>query len=228
MLYFEGFAVPDLLYALGYMQACLVHAIKEYQIVEQLNTTKDERNTKTAPSNENLQLSAAGTQKERIENKFEKVLLLCSQHDVLQLWLALTDEALCDALKVPLVFSDQNAVEKLLGSFFDTSNGASAVFPSSDHHYWQLSPGYMNLLCLLMHATYKLNHSYTRTTLKQYCALLKASFSPFESIEAIQDIVSNISKKADAVLPTLIQNPGGKTKEALAILKKIGVYRLAL
>lgn len=228
MLYFEGFAIPDLLYALGYMQASLIYALKEYQILEQLIMAPNESDGMATIQNEQLQPPVMEKRNELVENKFEKLLLLCPQEDVLQLWQVLADEQLCEALNVPVIFPDEDKVKYLLGSLFDIPDKAPRIFPSTVHHYRQLSPGYMNLLCLLMHATYKLNHSYTRTPLKQYCALLKSTFSSFESIEAVQDIVSNISKKADAVLPTLIQTPNDKTKEALAILKKIGIYRLTL
>lgn len=228
MLYFEGFTIPNVLYALGYMQSCLVSALKEYAILEQLLQDSDEVEMKAASVNESRQSNTTDQQQKPIKNKSEKVLLNCPTADVLQLWLELTDEQLCSALNVPVVFANQDMVLDLLGSIFATPNNASPTFSATAHRYQQLSPGYMNLLCLLMHATYKMNHSYTHTPLKQYCAILKSTFSPFESIEAVQDIVSNISKKVDAVLPMLIQVPSDKAKEALTILKKIGVYRLTL
>lgn len=225
MLYFEGFAIPNLLYALGYLQSILVAALKEYQITQQLIDASDQNQAphvvKNGGSHHHSNQPSNNTEK----NGQDKVLLSCTFANVLQLWLILTDQHLCDVLNIPVVFTDEETVKELLGSMFESAD--HTVLTTKPHQYWQLSPAYMNLLCLLMHATYKLNHNYIRLPLRPYCQLLKSTFSPFESIEAVQDIVSNISKKADAVLPALMQSPGEETKKAVLILKKIGVYRIS-
>lgn len=225
MLYFEGFAIPNLLYALGYLQSILVAALKEYQITQQLIEASHENQAVPVVKNEPSHAYSKQALNDTSKNELAKVLLSCPFTDVLQLWSILTDQHLCDALNIPVAFINEEIVKELLGSMFETAD--SGALPTMPHQYWQLSPAYMNLLCLLMHATYKINHNYIRLPLRPYCQLLKSTFSPFESIEAVQDIVSNISKKADAVLPALMQSPGEKTKNALLILKKIGVYRIS-
>ena len=72
----------------------------------------------------------------------------------------------------------------------------------------------------------KLNDKYQRVPLKEYCELLKLTFSPFANISSVKDIESNITKKRDIALASVENSTGKYAKKTYQILKKIPSYRI--
>lgn len=100
------------------------------------------------------------------------------------LWCALLDSHLCQQIMVPKVFHTEGEIKELLGRLFQV-DGQEPIWPiSRDSPYYEMAQGYQKLLCLLMHATYKLNDTYIKISQIKYCELLKSKFSPFNTIES--------------------------------------------
>jgi hypothetical protein len=243
MLYFEGFAIPDLLYALGYIQANLVRAEKEYTNIEyltekplvmpeinlypQINISPDlysqpaERLATEEPQTPPA-IEEKATEAEKSTES--KLLLHCPPQDVAQLWYVLIDPLFCKELNLTPVFETEKEIGVLLGSLFTTS--PKDGFGNSRPQYYEMPAGYQNVLCLLMHATYKLNLPYQRLPLKLYCELLKKAFSPFKTIESVSDIASNINKKLDIAVIQIVKSKGKYAKKTADILRKMRFYKL--
>jgi len=242
MLYFEGFVIPDLLYALGYIQANLVRAEKEYTNIErltekplalpeinlypQINISPDLYN-QPAERLVTDEPQASPVEEKTIEadkSMESKLLLHCPPQDVAQLWYVLIDPLFCKELKLSPVFETEKEIRFLLGSLFSTS--PKDGFVDNEPQYHEMPAGYQNVLCLLMHATYKLNLPYERLPLKLYCELLKKAFSPFKTIESVSDIASNINKKADIAVVQITKSKGKYAKKTANILRKMRFYKL--
>jgi hypothetical protein len=147
-------------------------------------------------------------------------------NEIFDLWCALLDSHLCQQIMVPQVFHTEDEIKELLGRLFKV-DGQEPIWPiSRDSHYYEIAPGYQKLLCLLMHATYKLNDTYIRISQIKYCELLKSSFSPFNTYELAFDIMGNMTKKKDSVIEPVQRSAGERAKKAYQILKKIPSYRL--
>jgi hypothetical protein len=93
------------------------------------------------------------------------------------------DVQLCQLIQVPQAFSSEDEIKDLLGKLFKLDAQEQIWSVSDSQHFYQMAPGYQNLLCLLMHATYKLNRTYLKVPQFKYCELLKSTFSPFDTYE---------------------------------------------
>lgn len=218
-LYFEGFTIPEVLYSLGYIQACLLQAYKTYQNLSKLATEPLSAEQQVA-SEKILPQGLPAVQK--IELKYPV-------DEIAKLWLVLIDIHQCGSLTIPPAFRTEKDIENLLGEMFTTNQDGAFPLPDRPHYFYELPPDYQPILSLLMHATYKLNHTFTRLKLPPYSALLKQTFSAFKGIENVQDITGNITKKKDMGIVLLRELPNSKyAKNALKILAKIKDYRLTL
>jgi hypothetical protein len=145
---------------------------------------------------------------------------------IFDLWCALLDVQICRLMQVPQAFSNEDEIKDLLGNLFK-ADGQEQVWPVSNSlHHYQMAPGYQNLLCLLMHATYKLNTTYQRVPQLKYCELLKTNFSPFETYESVGDIQRNMTKKKDSAIDFVHKSSGTYAKKAYEVLKKVPTYIL--
>lgn len=223
-LYFEGFAIPEVIFSLGYIQANLVLAYKEYYNLQFVRTTES-ASTAVSSAKEALLLPEVQAGKEN-KSKQAKILLKHPVKEVIDLWNILLDPEICHILQVPQDFHTEDQIRKLLGSIFKSSSDQQDNLPETDLQYLELAPNYQHLLSLLMHATYKLNDKYQRIPLKEYCELLMLAFSPFSGISAVKDLESNISKKRDIALEAVKNSTGEYARKAYEILKKIPSYRL--
>jgi hypothetical protein len=245
MLYFEGFAIPDLLYALGFIQVNLVRAEKEYTNIERLkekplalpeiNLYPQINISPEFISQANEQLAADAPQEPppaaeipaSTDNEIEsKLLLHCPPQDVAQLWYVLIDPVFCKEINLSRVFETESDILTLLGTLFSTPTKVPKYFLDSEPQYFEMPSGYQSVLCVLMHATYKLNLPYEKLPLKLYCELLKKSFSPFKTIESVSDIVSNINKKVDIAVVQINASKGKYAKKTVNILRKMRFYKL--
>ncbi|MGF7081509.1 hypothetical protein [Mucilaginibacter sp. UYCu711] len=109
-------------------------------------------------------------------------------NNIFDLWCTLLDVQVCQLMQVPQAFSNENEIKNLLGRLFQLDDQKQIWVVSNSTHFYQTAPGYQNLLCLLMHATYKLNTTYLKVPQMKYCELLKSNFSPFDTYESVGDI----------------------------------------
>ncbi len=129
-------------------------------------------------------------------------------------------------MQVPQVFLSEHDIKTLLGRLFEI-DGQEQLWPVTDEpHFYAMAPGYQNMLCLLMHATYKLNTTYLKVPQIKYSELLKLNFSPFDTIESVGDIKSNMTKKKDTAIDFVNKSSGNYAKKACNILKKVPTYIL--
>ena len=223
-LYFEGFAIPEVIYSLGYIQASLVLAYKEYYNLQLIRTA--ELTPLTASSAQEALLHPEVQVDAENKSEQSRILLKHPVKDVIDLWNILLDPDISHILQAPQAFHTEDQIQELLGSMFKSSSDQQENLPEMELRYLELAPNYQHLLSLLMHAAYKLNDKYQRVPLKEYCELLMLGFSPFSGIKAVKDLESNISKKRDIALEAVKNSQGEYAKKAYQILKKIPSYRL--
>ena len=190
-LYFEGFAIPQLLHNLGYIQACLVRAFKEYKNLSLL-TIKAEPVQISNTLRENTSIKAPITKDTK--SAFSKIPLKYPVGDIITIWLVLLDMPKCKSLSLTPEFQTESDVSELLGSMFTDISGGPGKLPDSPHRFYELPLDYQPILYLLMHANYKLNYTYTRLPLEEYSKCLKATFSVYDAIE-LNYMPGNFTKK---------------------------------
>ncbi|SEN09358.1 hypothetical protein SAMN05192574_102432 [Mucilaginibacter gossypiicola] len=241
-LYFEGFAVPEVIYALGYIQASLVKGFQEYSNLKNLNEKEQaspvvnvypvfkmpepdvkpdyvfEASVEAAPKPSPPQITRPDAD--------SHILLRYPASKIFDLWCALLDAQLCQLMQVPKVFNSEDEIKELLGRLFKLDDQEQMWSLSDSEYYYQMAPGYQNLLCLLMHATYKLNTTYLKVPQVKYCELLKSNFSSFETYESVGDIQRNMTKKKDTAIDFVHKSSGSYAKKAYKVLKKVPTYIL--
>jgi|GEM_PF-1906141 hypothetical protein len=224
-LYFEGFAIPQLLHNLGYIQACLVRAFKEYKNLSLL-TTKAEpvQIPKTLPENTSVQAPITKDTKSALS----KIPLKYPVVDIITIWLVLLDMPKCRSLSLTPEFQSESDVIELLGSMFTDTSGEPSKLPDSPHRFYELPLDYQPILYLLMHATYKLNYTYTRLSLEEYSKCLKATFSVYDAIE-LNYMPGNFTKKQPLAIAAIKELENSSyAKNTLQILSKIPNYRITV
>ena len=223
-LYFEGFAIPELLHNLGYIQAGLVQAFKEYRNLSNLSLASKDTNLLTSPTESVPTLIGETIHK----NPFQKVLLKYPSSDIRTIWLSLLDLPKSRSLNLTQEFKTEDDILELLGSMFTDISGEANKLPDSPHHFYEIPLDYQQVLYLLMHATYKLNYTYTRLPLDEYSKCLKATFSVFKAIE-LNHMPGNFTKKQTVAISALNElTNSSHAKNALQILAKIPNYRITL
>jgi hypothetical protein len=224
-LYFEGFAIPQLITNLGYIQACLVRAFKEYRNLSHLTVkTEPVQISEVLPKNIPAQESIVPGNKSALS----KIQLKYPVGDIITIWLVLLDMPKCRSLSLTPEFQTESDVAELLGSMFTDISGEPDKLPDSPHRFYELPLDYQPILYLLMHATYKLNYTYTRLPLEEYSKCLKATFSVYDAIE-LSYMPGNFTKKqpvAIAAIKELENSP--YAKNTLQILSKIPNYRITI
>ena len=241
-LYFEGFAIPEVIYALGYIQASLVKGYQEYSNLKGLKETEPvppvvkvypivkmpEPEVKPEPVAE-VPIEPAPNPSQpqtTAPDSDNHIPLRYPATDIFDLWCALLDVQLCQLMQVPQAFSNEEEIKDLLDILFKL-DAQEQIWPMSNSpHYYQMAPGYQNLLCLLMHATYKLNTTYLKVPQMKYCELLKSNFSPFDTYESVGDIQRNMTKKKDSAIDFVHKSGGTYAKKAYEVLKKVPTYIL--
>lgn len=238
-LYFEGFAIPEVLYALGYIQASLVKGFQNYSNLKDLKETeplppivnvypvvkmpepevKPERVAEVPVESAQQSPTIANDSDNHIQLRYPAT-------DIFNLWCALLDTQLCQLMQVPQAFNTEDEIKDLLGGLFKADDQEQVWPVSNSQHSYQMAPGYQNLLCLLMHATYKLNTTYLKVPQMKYCELLKFNFSPFDTYESVGDIQRNMTKKKDSAIDFVRKSSGTYAKKAYEVLKKVPTYIL--
>jgi hypothetical protein len=224
-LYFEGFAIPQLLHNLGYIQACLVRAFKEYKNLSLLTTNAEPvQSPNTLPGNTSVQ---APINKET-KSAISKIPLKYPVGDIITIWLVLLDVPKCKSLSLTPEFKAESDVVELLGSIFADISGEHSKLPDSLHRFYELPLDYQPILYLLMHATYKLNYTYTRLPLEEYSKCLKATFSVYDAIE-LNYMPGNFTKKQPVAIAAIKELENSSyAKNTLQILSKIPNYRITV
>ncbi len=111
-LYFEGFAIPQVLFSLGYIQANLVLSYKEYQNIKALTkqsvtALKPAEPTQSPPS------------KELISNtNYPKIGIKYFMSDIINLWMVLVDIYQYHSQTLIQEFKSEKEIKTLLGSIF--------------------------------------------------------------------------------------------------------------
>jgi hypothetical protein len=223
-LYFEGFAIPQLLHNLGYIQACLVRAFKEYKNLSHLTIKAEaELSPNTLPENTSAQVPIKDT-----NPPLWKIPLKYPGEDIITIWLVLLDMPKCRSLSLTPEFQTEIDVAELLGSMFVDISGEHSKLPDSPHRFYELPLDYQPILYLLMHATYKLNYTYTRLPLEEYSKCLKATFSVYDSIE-LNYMPGNFTKKQPLAIAAIKELENSSyAKNTLQILSKIPNYRITV
>lgn len=241
-LYFEGFAIPEVIYALGYIQASLVKGFQEYSNLKGLKEIEQvppivrvypmvkmsEPEVKpesvaeapVEPTPEPVSPQSTATE------SHNQISLRYPANNIFDLWCALLDVQLCQLMQVPQAFNTEDEIKELLGKLFKLDDQEQIWLVSNNRHFYQMAPGYQNLLCLLMHATYKLNTTYLKVPQMKYCESLKSNFSPFETYESVGDIQRNMTKKKDSAIAFVRKSSGSYAKKAYEVLKKVPTYIL--
>jgi hypothetical protein len=218
-LYFEGFAIPQVLFSLGYIQANLVLAYKEYRNIKDLT-----RSLNAVLETDRADQTIQQKEPDNAKTDYPKIPIKYSSSDILQLWLVLIDIHECQTQVLTQAFKSEKEIKTLLGNMFIDLSNKQSIIPETPHGFYELPQNYQVILNLLMHATYKLNYTYTNLKLLPYAQLLKDTFSTYNSID-VTYIGSNITKKlneAVALLQELRQS--SRAMNALKILEKIPQY----
>lgn len=239
-LYFEGFAIPEVIYALGYIQASLVKGFQEYSNLKGLKETEQappvvkvypvvkmpESEVKPEPVAEVPAESGPVPvlPETPATNSPVCIPLRYPAAEIFDLWCVLLDGGLWQLMQVPQAFSNEDEIKNLLGRLFQLDDQEQIWVVSNSTHFYQMAPGYQNLLCLLMHATYKLNTIYLKVPQMKYCELLKSNFSPFDTYESVGDIQRNMTKKKDTAIGFVHKSSGTYAKKAYEVLKKVPTY----
>jgi len=208
------------LYSLVYIQANLVLSYKEYQNIKEL-AVQSVTELKAAENNQSPKT------KELIPNTSNpKIGIKYFMSDIISLWMVLMDIHQCHSQTLIQEFKSEKEIKTLLGSIFIDLSNKRSLLPNAPHHLYELPQNYQVILNLLMHATYKLNYTYTNLKLSSYAKLLKDSFSTYSGIE-VGHIGSNITKKLNDAISILQElQDSSRSKNALEILKKIPQYDL--
>lgn len=211
-----------MLYNLGYIQACLVRAFKEYQNLSHL-TIKAEplQSPNTLTENTSAQ---APTDKDT-KSALSKIPLKYPVGDIITIWLVLLDLLKCKSLSLTPEFKAESDILELLGSMFADISGEHSKLPDSPRRFYELPLDYQPILYLLMHATYKLNYTYTRLPLEEYSKCLKATFSVYDAIE-LNYMPGNFTKKQPVAITAIKELENSPyAKNTLQILSKIPKYQ---
>jgi hypothetical protein len=250
-LFFEGFAIPDCLYALGFIQAYLLKAFGEYQnLIHSIQESSPaveleeniSENTSAAPMPEpeqvknkhvedptaeqvHIQDAPAPLPVELVDKqKFEKISLDYPTNEIISLWMILLEVWKCKAVNSNQVFFDKQDILNLLGSIFDDS-ATSGILPQSDHKFYDLPPGkHERILNLLMHVTYRLNTDRNNIGLEKYCEALITTFSCYSKTK-VASLKSNINKERGNIIQSIKSLPeDGYKNDFLKVLGKINEY----
>ena len=224
-LYFEGFAIPQLLQNLGYIQACLVTAFNEYQNLNRL-TANGPVVEDNLPLIKNKPLQLLALVEENVNSL--KILIKYPMVDIITIWMVLLDLPESRSLRLTPDFKTEGDVLHLLGIMFTDISGSNIILPSSPFRFYELPIDYQPILYLLMHATYKLNYNYTRLPLDEYCKALKNTFSVYETIE-LNHMPGNFTKKQSLAIAAIKELENSVlAKNTLQILAKIPNYRITV
>jgi hypothetical protein len=212
-LYFEGFAVPSCLYALGFIQAYLVRACSE-----RVNVVRLVGYQSPAPSQkEEVKISKAASKGP------ERIPLDYAVDEIISMWLILVDAWKCKAVGSIQVFTSEEEVLQLLGMLFEDKEGK---LPRHPHRYFAMPPGnYERILNLLMHATYKLNTDRNNVGLDRYCQLLLDTFSCYSKTK-LESLRGNINKARGNIVQSINLTDSPYSKNVLKTLRKINEYRI--
>jgi len=252
-LFFEGFATPKCLYALGFIQAYLLKAFGEYhnliqnleniipkaRIRESVSDEKIfeeviEKDKRTKEPDEDAAIQEDVKQEflpslltEQVEKaKFNKILLDYPVDEIISLWMILLEVWKCRPVNSIQVFFDPEDVLELLGCMFDDS-AKKGLLPQSEYKFYILPPGkYERVINLLMHVTYKLNTDRNNINLERYCEALIATFSCYSKTK-VASLKSNINKERGNIIQSIKSLPNGTYKtDFLKVLGKINEYAI--
>jgi hypothetical protein len=207
-LFFDGFAVPEYIYALGYIQACLFLACKEYEKILSYETS-----VIVAPGK-----SEDNTGNKTLNNKIE--IARDYRNDVISLWNSLQDVALYISSELANygAFKDKKAITKILGMlFFETAD--DALIPDIEKKQLTISGNkdLVNSVRACMYLTYKLNNE--KGSLAKYASVLKETFSCFNN-NAESSIQTNLSKSVVPFVKLLKKINKDRASIALDVISK--------
>ncbi len=207
-LFFDGFAVPEYLYALGYIQACLFLACKEYEKILTYETS-----TIMTPGSIDDK-----TDNKALNNKIE--IARDCRNDVISIWNSLQDVALYISPELANygAFKDKKAITKILGMLFFES-AAYALIPDVEKKQLTISGNQdvVNSVRACMYLTYRLNNE--KGTLNKYASVLKETFSCFNNNKE-SSIQTNLSKSVVPFVMLLKKINKERASIALDVISK--------
>lgn len=222
---FNGRSDPEYVFALGYVQACLVLASKEYNIYRPLVKEEPE---KIISKDKRTHWGQANEQSGADRDQVYKIPLYHSLEEIVTIWLSLLDFHESAYFRTSSYYKSGIEIIKVLGMMFRNPSAENeAILPDVAPILQQLPPGdYKKLLNLLMHVTYRLNQASgtEKITLDKYGEVLKRTFSCYSDI-AVENLVKDFTrhtKKTSEALKKLSSNTYGH--RAYQALKKIRGY----
>jgi hypothetical protein len=243
-LYFEGFAIPGCLFALGYIQANLVRACALYKNLTRLKPIAKSIEFSTQKNSELPGLKQPSEPKIVVPETitvvddaakttgqqtgvYTRIPIKYGIEDIKGMWMILLDCNKIKTLKLPLVYTRQEQVLDLLAMMFEDVSETGNSWPNTKHTFQTgLSMGYINIFNLLMHATYKLNGSMYRINLSEFSLMLKKTFSCYHKATE-NSISTNIKKNADATIKLISNMQKSRYKNnALKAFRKVGAYNI--
>ena len=253
-LFFEGFATPNCLYALGFIQAYLLKAFGEYRnLIQSLEDSIPEVKVEESISEEEILVEVMQEDElpeeepdeevadepdvtqdllpilptEEVEKAtFDKIPLDYPVDEIVSLWMILLKVWKCRSINSIQVFFEPDEVLELLGCMFDDS-AKKGILPQSEHKFYSLPPGkYERILNLLMHVTYKLNTDRNNINLERYCEALIGTFSCYSKTK-VTSLKSNINKERGNIIQSIksLTDEGYKA-DFLKVLGKINEYAI--
>jgi len=246
-LFFEGFATPGCLYALGYIQANLVRATSLYRNLSLIEIKTSDKPT-LAIKNTNIDLAVteerttvknsdkiANPVREEIkpeasetnsDNFPRKIIIKYPSKEISELWMILLECHKFKTFKTPAIYTRKEQILSLLGMMFNDQSDDKVI--TNTPHVFQpdFSIHHQKILNLLMHATFKLNGNRWTINLAEYASMLKNTFSCYQK-SSVASISSNMHKKiAETIAAIMKLEKSNHKNNTLKTLRKIGDYRV--
>lgn len=227
-LFFDGYLAPTYLYSIGYIQAVLVLACKEFRNLFMIKkpgihnfSFKEIQVEETTPAPE-IQVDAPKVA--------DKIPLYHPFDEISTLWMSLLDFHHAPYFQTSPYYHSKSQIIDLLGMMFqDGQKGSQALLPDTAPVLVQVPPGnYKLILNLLMHATYKLNQAsgHGKVKLSKYSEVLKRTFSCYSSI-AEDNLTKDFTRYIQDTCSVLKKMPEESyAYKSLSILKNIKEYKI--
>ncbi|MEN0094081.1 MAG: hypothetical protein AAGB30_01780 [Pedobacter sp.] len=222
-LFFEGFATPSCLETLGYIQANLARAVALYQNFKRVSPKEDVTPTDQMPAKAEVVEISSST-----NGSSAKIDISNCVSDVVNIWSLLLECWKIKRFQIPQVYRTKDEVLRLLGMMFSEKDGPTTQVPNSEHLFQgDLGEGYIKVLNLLMHSTYKLCGNSRKVNLTEFSAMLKSTFSCYHK-SSESSLNTNMKKHVTDTIRAFQNAEQNQTiSSALKSLRKIDHYPLS-
>lgn len=221
-LFFEGFAIPSYLYNLGYLQACLVFAVKELIILNSIYTQKSSSSAHNSPAVLN----------EQVELYSGPIEILGDSEKIIALWSLLILGWDKTKLNVSFNIRNEESLKEFLSHFFIfPETRISDVNIKNTKELFDINPedDSLFLINFLIHATSKINKRVKnkRLSIKDYCKVFWEKLPAYNlRYEDLDSMYSNVNKGIEFISPYLkAMRDKQEVKIVLENIKNIETYK---